>query len=90
MVLLLLLSAFFSISETSMMALNRFRLGHLVRQGRTGATVAAELLGKTDRLLGTILLGNALAQVAPNAAHILSGGRMGGAEASKSAARQGA
>jgi Mg2+/Co2+ transporter CorB len=60
MVLLLLLSAFFSISETSMMALNRFRLGHLVRQGRTGATVAAELLGKTDRLLGTILLGNNL------------------------------
>jgi hypothetical protein len=39
---------------------------------------------------GTILLGNALAQVAPNAAHILSGGRMGGAEASKAAARQGA
>ncbi|NDB18881.1 MAG: DUF21 domain-containing protein, partial [Actinobacteria bacterium] len=60
MVLLLLLSAFFSISETSMMALNRFRLGHLVRQGRAGAAVAAELLGKTDRLLGTILLGNNL------------------------------
>jgi Mg2+/Co2+ transporter CorB len=42
------------------MALNRFRLGHLVRQGRSGAKVAAELLGKTDRLLGTILLGNNL------------------------------
>lgn len=39
---------------------------------------------------GTILLGNALAQVAPNAAQILSGGRMGSAEASKAAARQGA
>ncbi len=60
MVLLLLVSAFFSISETSMMALNRFRLGHLVRQGRAGAAVAADLLGKTDRLLGTILLGNNL------------------------------
>jgi len=59
-VLLLLMSAFFSISETSMMALNRFRLGHLVRQGKTGARVAADLLGKTDRLLGTILLGNNL------------------------------
>ena len=42
MLLLLLLSAFFSISETSMMALNRFRLGHLVRQGRAGAKVAEE------------------------------------------------
>lgn len=60
LVLLLLVSAFFSISETSMMALNRFRLGHLVRQGRAGAAVAADLLGKTDRLLGTILLGNNL------------------------------
>ncbi len=59
-VVLLLMSAFFSISETSMMALNRFRLGHLVRQGKTGARVAADLLAKTDRLLGTILLGNNL------------------------------
>jgi Mg2+/Co2+ transporter CorB len=63
-VVLLLLSAFFSISETSMMALNRFRLGHLVRQGRAGARAAAELLGKTDRLLGTILLGNNLVNTA--------------------------
>jgi hypothetical protein len=39
---------------------------------------------------GTILLGNALAQVAPNATQILSGGRMGAAETSKAAARQGA
>ncbi|HVK79997.1 MAG TPA: acyltransferase [Verrucomicrobiae bacterium] len=39
---------------------------------------------------GTILLGNALAQVAPNAALILSGGRMAGADTEKAAARQGA
>ncbi|UPT64733.1 MAG: acyltransferase family protein [Hyphomonadaceae bacterium JAD_PAG50586_4] len=39
---------------------------------------------------GTILLGNALAQVAPNAAQVLSGGRMGAAQTSKAAARQGA
>jgi Mg2+/Co2+ transporter CorB len=59
-VVLLMMSAFFSISETSMMALNRFRLGHLVRQGKSGARVASDLLAKTDRLLGTILLGNNL------------------------------
>ncbi len=60
MVLLVLISAFFSIAETSMMALNRFRLGHLVRQGKRSARLTAKLLGKTDRLLGTILLGNNL------------------------------
>jgi Mg2+/Co2+ transporter CorB len=55
---LLLLSAFFSIAETSMMALNRYRLGHLVKQGRRGAQLAARLLAQTEKLLGTILLGN--------------------------------
>ncbi|MGD9945950.1 MAG: HlyC/CorC family transporter [Burkholderiaceae bacterium] len=64
LVLLLALSAFFSISETAMMALNRFRLGHLVREGRRGARQAAQLLGQTDRLLGTILLGNNVANTA--------------------------
>ncbi|MFA7506538.1 MAG: CNNM domain-containing protein, partial [Burkholderiaceae bacterium] len=37
LLVLMLLSAFFSISETSMMALNRYRLGHLVRKGRRSA-----------------------------------------------------
>lgn len=55
---LLLVSAFFSIAETSMMALNRYRLGHLVGKGRRGAKLAAQLLGQTEKLLGTILLGN--------------------------------
>ncbi len=47
-----------------MMALNRFRLGHLVRQGRRSAKLAAALLSKTDKLLGTILLGNNLVNTA--------------------------
>jgi len=64
LLLLMLLSAFFSISETAMMALNRFRLGHLVREGRRGAVLASKLLGQTERLLGTILLGNNLANTA--------------------------
>jgi Mg2+/Co2+ transporter CorB len=58
LVLLLCISAFFSISETSMMALNRYRLKNLVKTGKRGAKLATELLGKTDKLLGTILLGN--------------------------------
>ncbi len=61
---LLLVSAFFSIAETSMMALNRYRLGHLVKQGRRGARLAASLLKQTESLLGTILLGNNVANTA--------------------------
>jgi Mg2+/Co2+ transporter CorB len=58
LLLLLVMSAFFSIAETSMMALNRYRLAHLVTQGRRGARLAASMLRQTERLLGTILLGN--------------------------------
>ena len=57
---LLILSAFFSLAETSMMALNRYRLKHLVRQGHRGAKLAHRLLARTDQLLGVILLGNTL------------------------------
>jgi Mg2+/Co2+ transporter CorB len=60
LIILLLLSAFFSIAETSMMALNRFRLSHLVSQGKNGAALAAKLLKQTEKLLSTILLGNNL------------------------------
>ncbi len=63
-VVLLLFSAFFSISETSMMALNRYRLKHLARTGNRGAILASQLLQRTDKLLGVILLGNNLANTA--------------------------
>ena len=59
-VTLLLTSGFFSIAETSMMALNRYRLKHLVRQGKRSARLTRDLLEHTDRLLGVILLGNNL------------------------------
>jgi Mg2+/Co2+ transporter CorB len=55
---LLVVSAFFSISETSMMALNRYRLRHLTQQGNRGARLTSELLGQMDRFLGVVLLGN--------------------------------
>ena len=56
--LLLILSAFFSISETSLMAVNRYRIRHLAEKGNRGAKQVLSLLNKTDKLLGTILLGN--------------------------------
>ncbi|SAL50741.1 CBS domain-containing protein [Caballeronia sordidicola] len=58
--LLLFFSAFFSISETSMMALNRHRLKHLANQGSLRARVTQNLLAKTDQLLSVILIGNNL------------------------------
>jgi len=59
--LLLVASAFFSIAETAMMAINRYRLKHLVSAGDSAATRVTELLKRTDRLLGGILIGNTLA-----------------------------
>src|SRR2546421_1927287 len=64
LVALLLLSAFFSIAETAMMAINRYRLKHLVTRGHRSAVRVAELLKRTDRLLGGILIGNTLVIVA--------------------------
>jgi Mg2+/Co2+ transporter CorB len=61
---LLILSAFFSLSETSMMAINRYRLKHLAKQGHRGARLTTQLLLNTDRLLGVILLGNNLLNAA--------------------------
>ena len=45
------------------MALNRYRLRHLVNDGHRGACLAQLLLDKTDLLLGAILLGNTFAAV---------------------------
>jgi Mg2+/Co2+ transporter CorB len=61
LVAMLLLSAFFSIAETSMMAINRYRLRHLASAGHAGALRVTEMLSRTDRLLGGILIGNTLA-----------------------------
>ncbi|MFN3919181.1 MAG: CNNM domain-containing protein, partial [Methylohalobius sp.] len=55
---LILLSAFFSGSETALMALNRYRLQHLVKQKHKSAIRAQKLLERPDRLIGLILLGN--------------------------------
>jgi Mg2+/Co2+ transporter CorB len=60
LLVLILCSAFFSGSETSMMAINRHRLNALVRKGNRGAKLVKHLLGKVDKLLGSILLGNTL------------------------------
>lgn len=47
-----------------MMAINRHRLNHLIRKGNKSAKLTSQLLGKIDKLLGSILLGNTLLNVA--------------------------
>ena len=54
---LVLASAFFSSSETSMMAINRYRLKALAKTNKS-AKRTEKLLGDIDHLIGTILLGN--------------------------------
>ncbi len=60
LIVLLLLSAFFSGSETALVSLNRYQLRHKAREGHRGARLADKLLQRPDRLIGLILLGNNL------------------------------
>jgi Mg2+/Co2+ transporter CorB len=63
LLLLIALAAYFSSSETGLMAVNRYRMRHLANTGHRGARTAQKLLQKPDRLLGLILLGNTLVNI---------------------------
>lgn len=78
---LLLLSAFFSGTETALMSLNRYRLRHLARSGHRGARIAERLLRRPDRLIGCILLGNNLVNIAAASLTTLLSLRLGGESA---------
>ena len=58
LVLCVALSAFFSSTETALMAINRYRLRHRAREGSRGARAAEKLLETPDRLIGLILILN--------------------------------
>jgi Mg2+/Co2+ transporter CorB len=61
---LILLSAYFSSSETGMMSINRYRLKHLQNEGNRSAQRVQKLLDRPDRLIGLILIGNNLVNIA--------------------------
>ncbi len=61
--ILILLSGFFSGSETALMTLNRYRAKSLADKGHRGAKLAIKLLSRPDRLLGLILLGNNIVNI---------------------------
>ncbi|HAD47995.1 MAG TPA: magnesium/cobalt efflux protein, partial [Idiomarina sp.] len=64
LVILIALSAYFSGSETGMMSINRYRLRHLVQNQHKAATRVQYLLDRPDRLIGLILIGNNLVNIA--------------------------
>ena len=64
---LIILSAFFSGSETGMMSLNRYRLRHMARKEHGVAKRVLQLLQRPDRLLGVILIGNTFANILASA-----------------------
>ena len=75
---LLLLSAFFSGSETALMTLNRYRLKHMADSGHRGALLAAKLLKRPDRLIGLILLGNNFVNILASSLSTIIALRLGG------------
>ena len=77
-VVLLVLSAFFSATETALMSLNRYRLRHLARSGHRAARVAEWLLQRPDRLIGLILLGNNAVNITAAALVTILAQRLGG------------
>lgn len=76
--LLILISGFFSGSETSMMAINRYRLRHLARIGHRGARAVSSLLDRPERLIGLILLGNNFVNILASSIATIIGMRLFG------------
>jgi len=81
LIVLLILSAFFSSSETALMSLNRYQLRHRAKTGQRSAKVAERLLERPDRLIGLILLGNNAVNLAAAAIVTMIALRLGGESA---------
>jgi Mg2+/Co2+ transporter CorB len=75
---LIIISGYFSGSETGMMSLNRYRLKHLSKQGHKGAQRVERMLGRPDRLIGLILIGNNLVNILASAIATILGMRLYG------------
>ena len=63
LVVLFLLSAFFSGSETALMSVNKYKMRHQAKLNNKGAKAAKKLLENPDKIIGVILLGNNLTNI---------------------------
>ncbi|KZW98566.1 hypothetical protein JL49_22325 [Pseudoalteromonas luteoviolacea] len=73
---LILISGYFSSSETGIMSINRYRLRHLVKENNKSARRVDKLLKRPDRLIGLILIGNNLVNIAASAVATVIGMRL--------------
>lgn len=78
LVIMIVVSAYFSASETSMMTLNRYRLRHLSKQGNSAARRVEKMLQKPARLIGLVLVGNNLVNILASALATIVGMRLYG------------
>jgi len=67
LIFLLLLSAFFSASETALMSLSKIRIRHMVEDGVKGAKLVEKLTEDPNKLLGSILVGNNVVNIGASA-----------------------
>ncbi|HDL7024782.1 TPA: HlyC/CorC family transporter [Yersinia enterocolitica] len=78
LVIMVVVSAYFSASETGMMTLNRYRLRHLSKQGNRAARRVEKLLRRPDRLISLVLIGNNLVNIMASALATIVGIRLYG------------
>ena len=78
LIVMVVVSAYFSGSETGMMTLNRYRLRHLAKQGNRAARRVEKLLRKPDRLISLVLIGNNLVNILASAIATIVGMRLYG------------
>ncbi|MGH1474907.1 HlyC/CorC family transporter [Yersinia proxima] len=78
LVIMVVVSAYFSASETGMMTLNRYRLRHLSKQGNRSARRVEKLLRRPDRLISLVLIGNNLVNILASALATIVGIRLYG------------
>ncbi|KOY61244.1 hypothetical protein AM629_14940 [Photorhabdus heterorhabditis] len=78
LIIMLIVSAYFSASETGMMTLNRYRLRHLAKRGSRPARRVETLLRHPDKLISLILIGNNLVNILASALATIIGMRLYG------------
>ena len=78
LLVLILLSAFFSGSEIGVMSINRYKLRHLVKQNHKQAIRVNQLLSRPERLLSVVLIGNTLANIVASTLATLIGQKLYG------------
>jgi Mg2+/Co2+ transporter CorB len=78
LIIMVVVSAYFSGSETGMMTLNRYKLRHLAKQGNRAAKRVEKLLRKPDRLISLVLIGNNLVNILASAIGTIVGMRLYG------------